>query len=112
MTVEELARRVSELASRCLGCGFCEPACPVLRHGPHRGYGPRGRVAAAAAIASGRPTREALASVYSCLLCRACVSSCPVGLDVAWLSRAARSLALRLGGGRAPVFQVEARGRR
>jgi len=109
--VEELARAVSEAASRCLGCGFCEPACPVLRHGPHRGYGPRGRVAAAAAIASGRVTREALAAVYSCLLCRACVASCPVGLDVAWLSRAARSLALRGPGGRVPGFEVEARAR-
>ena len=81
-------------ASRCLYCGFCEPSCPTLGHGGHRGYGPRGRVTLIRLLAEGRlePTPAVYESLYSCLLCRRCEASCPTGIRVAWLVREARSI--------------------
>ncbi|GAB6148256.1 4Fe-4S dicluster domain-containing protein [Stetteria hydrogenophila] len=89
-----LAEWVRGEASRCMYCGLCEPSCPTLPLGPHRGYGPRGRVyLALAAVEEGRLTVEGLASIYSCLLCAACTLACPAGVDVPGVVRAVRSLA-------------------
>ncbi len=87
-------------AQRCLYCGFCEPSCPTLRHGPHRGYGPRGRVTLIRLLLEGRleATGELAASLYTCLLCRRCEQSCPSGIRVASLVRGARSLLAAHGG--------------
>lgn len=80
-------------ASKCLFCGFCEPVCPTLEHGIHRGYGPRGRVYIVLnMLAHSEATRETLAAIYSCLLCGSCVVKCPIGVDVPSIIRAARKL--------------------
>jgi Fe-S oxidoreductase len=80
-------------ASKCMYCGFCEAACPTLHHGPHRGYGPRGRVTIARiALETRRLGGEGLASIYTCLLCAACVQRCPAGIDIPRLVRAVRAL--------------------
>ena len=85
-----------EEAGRCAYCGFCEAACPTLRHGPHRGYGPRGRVEIARRLLEGlsKPTGEAVASLFTCLLCGACRVKCPLDVDVPLVVRGARSLYL------------------
>jgi len=81
-------------AQRCLYCGFCEAVCPTLPHGVHRGYGPRGRVAIALQLLAGEApvSGEALASIFSCLMCRACTIKCPISVDVAGIVRAVRVL--------------------
>ncbi|WP_236698145.1 (Fe-S)-binding protein [Pyrodictium occultum] len=91
--LEKLREAARQEAEMCLYCGFCEAVCPTLSHGPHRGYGPRGRLAVAARLlAGGRASGEALASIYSCLLCRACTLRCPVSIDVADIMRVVRVL--------------------
>lgn len=91
--MEEARRMIISEAAKCTYCGFCEAVCPTARLGPHRGYGPRGRLAVAAHLASGgAASPEALASIYSCLTCRACTLKCPQGIDVAEVVKAARSL--------------------
>ncbi len=74
-------------------CGFCEPVCPTLPLGPHRGYGPRGRLAIAAMVAEGHASSEALESLYTCLLCGACNEACPAGIDIVAAIREARAVA-------------------
>ncbi|MFN4046242.1 MAG: 4Fe-4S dicluster domain-containing protein [Acidilobaceae archaeon] len=84
-------------AEKCVYCGFCEPLCPTLYPGGHRGYGPRGRVNIALnVLRNGKPAGEALKSMYSCLLCGACSLVCPAKIDVVGVVRAFR--ALKLGG--------------
>ena len=79
-------------AGKCMFCGFCEQACPTLRFGRHRGYGPRGRVWIARRILGGSPISEgALEAFYSCLMCGACTLNCPSNIDVAGLVRSVRS---------------------
>lgn len=92
--VEEARRLILGEASKCMFCGFCEPVCPTLPLGPHRGYGPRGRVNIALGLAKGtyRFTEEAIRSLYSCLLCEACHLKCPASLDIVGVVRAARVL--------------------
>ena len=80
-------------AGKCMYCGFCEAVCPTLPHGPHRGYGPRGRVVIARRVLEEkRASREALASLFSCLACRACSFKCVAGIDIAGLVVAVRRL--------------------
>ncbi len=93
---------VLEESSKCIYCGFCEPVCPTLPHGRHRGYGPRGRVNLARMIALERAvTPGDLESLYTCLLCAACHDACPANIDIVGVVRAARAIAagmLRAGG--------------
>ncbi len=80
-------------ASRCAYCGFCESVCPTSSIGFHRGYGPRGRLFIASILASGgQPSEEALASIFSCLSCRACIRKCPASIDVPLIVREIRAL--------------------
>ncbi len=100
-------------AAKCMYCGFCEAACPTLEHGPHRAYGPRGRVyLSRMALETGRLGGEGAAGVYTCLLCAACVPRCPAGIDIPGLVRAVRSL-VSAGAVEAPSWlPVRARGPR
>jgi len=93
-TIDRLRTWISETAGRCIYCGFCESVCPTRPLGPHRGYGPRGRVAMARLVAEGvTPLSDTvIESVYTCLLCAACETKCPVGLPIADIIRAARRL--------------------
>ena len=91
--LEKIAEWVYRETSKCMYCGFCEPVCPTLIHGVHRGYGPRGRILVAKTmVEERRATSEALASIYSCLACRACTLKCVVELPVAEIVLAVRYL--------------------
>ncbi len=91
---EGLKAYIRAETSKCMFCGFCEALCPTLYHGPHRGYGPRGRVNLARLIARGEAsfTDSVVESMYSCLLCKACHLKCPGGIDIVGVVRATRSL--------------------
>lgn len=90
--LEEVLDEIRRVASACMYCGFCEPVCPTLRHGPHRGYGPRGRVMLALRLAEEmRASGEMTRAFYSCLLCGACRLACPAGIDAGVVSRLARA---------------------
>lgn len=85
---------IIDAARMCGFCGFCEHVCPTYMLVRRRHYSPRGRVAAAKRVARGEPlTPGLLESLYTCLLCKACLYECPTGIDVAELVRQARALA-------------------
>jgi len=91
--LKDLKKWIKEEASKCMFCGFCEAVCPTIKFGPHRGYGPRGRVNIALYISEGgNYTEEALSSLYSCLLCAACTLKCPANIDIPEIVRASRIL--------------------
>lgn len=98
--MEENSKVIDFLRSetnKCVFCGFCEPVCPTLNLGKHRGYGPRGRINIIRQLVyGGRPTIEDINSIFSCLLCKACDGKCPAKIKITDTIRLSRGLLLEL----------------
>lgn len=67
------------LADQCVMCGLCLPHCPTYRISLDEAESPRGRIALARWIASGRlePDPTALRHLDQCLDCLSCQTVCP-----------------------------------
>lgn len=74
-----LLQKAKMTVSQCDRCGACLPTCPLFGVRDAETSSARGKNAIAWALAEGgvEPTPEVLAAVNFCLLCRACVESCP-----------------------------------
>ena len=79
MKDHDLLREAGKMVSRCDRCGACLPVCPLFGVKGVEATGARGKNTIARALADGgiEPTRELLDVVNFCLLCRACVETCP-----------------------------------
>ncbi len=83
---------LSELASDCVHCGFCLPACPTYQLWGEEMDSPRGRIHLITQLLDGGQASEAAAShLDRCLGCMACVPACPSGVRYDRLIEAARS---------------------
>ena len=71
--------RLQELADQCVMCGLCLPHCPTYRISLDEAESPRGRIALARWLATGRlaPGPVALAHLDQCLACLSCQKVCP-----------------------------------
>lgn len=93
--MEVLKLEVLREATKCSYCGFCEWVCPTLRG--NRILGPRGRVTVASLmLREGLESKAGVDSVFSCLLCGACLTQCPAGVDIVKIVRLMRSYILLL----------------
>jgi glycolate oxidase iron-sulfur subunit len=74
-----LLTEASNLVAGCDRCGNCLTVCPLFKVHDVERAGARGKNAIARALAEGglEPLPEVRAAVDFCLLCRACVDSCP-----------------------------------
>ena len=101
------------LASDCVHCGFCLPACPTYQLWGEEMDSPRGRIhlitqildgaAAGETVAGGTVAGEAAAThLDRCLGCMACVPACPSGVHYDRLIEAARGWAGGAAGAAAP----------
>ena len=72
-------QRLLDLADQCVMCGLCLPHCPTYRISLDEAESPRGRIALARSLASGRipPGPTALIHLDQCLACLSCESVCP-----------------------------------
>jgi glycolate oxidase iron-sulfur subunit len=83
-----------ELASDCVHCGFCLPACPTYQLWGEEMDSPRGRIHLITQIlASGQGGAAAATHFDRCLGCMACMPACPSGVQYNKLIEAARSWA-------------------
>ncbi len=80
--LDKLLWEAKKIVGRCDRCGTCLPACPLFEAKNVEASGARGKNVIARALAEGGldPTPEMLAKVNFCLLCRACVDTCPGGI--------------------------------
>ncbi len=79
------------LASDCVHCGFCLPACPTYQLWGEEMDSPRGRIHLITQILDGADgSAAAAAHLDRCLGCMACVTACPSGVRYDRLIEAAR----------------------
>jgi glycolate oxidase iron-sulfur subunit len=82
------------LASDCVHCGFCLPACPTYQLWGEEMDSPRGRIHLIAQILDTGEGGAAAATHFDrCLGCMACVPACPSGVRYDKLIEAARTWA-------------------
>lgn len=71
---------------RCVHCGFCNATCPTYQLLGDELDGPRGRIYLIKQVLEGsRPTASTRLHLDRCLVCRACESACPSGVEYARL---------------------------
>ncbi len=93
---------------QCVHCGLCLNHCPTYRITSLEPESPRGRIHLVRAAAEGRiePNERFGEHLYLCLMCRACETACPSGVQFGRIAEAAREV---LGPPGSPVARTIAR---
>jgi glycolate oxidase iron-sulfur subunit len=78
---QKLYEKVKSLIDKCNRCGFCRAVCPSLTELGWESASPRGRIFLVGRVLSGKAplTTEVVSRLDQCLLCRNCMTVCPVG---------------------------------
>jgi glycolate oxidase iron-sulfur subunit len=78
----------------CIHCGLCLSACPTYRVTQLEAESPRGRIHLVKSATEGRIelTQSVEDHLYLCLMCRACETACPSGVQYGRIAEAAREV--------------------
>jgi glycolate oxidase iron-sulfur subunit len=92
-TLDKLGSLEKEPYLDCVHCGFCLPTCPTYLVLGNEMDSPRGRIYLARAVSEGKAgiTDSFVRHMNLCLLCRACETACPSGVQFGFLMEEARS---------------------
>lgn len=78
----EAGREAEAILRNCVHCGFCTATCPTYQILGSELDGPRGRIYLVKQMLEGAaPTEAVQLHLDRCLLCRACETTCPSGVD-------------------------------
>ena len=107
--------KLRKLASDCVHCGFCLPACPTYALWGEEMDSPRGRIHLVTQVLDGAELSPTAAEHFDrCLGCMACMTACPSGVQYdrlieaarAWTDDPAHALAVNAGPGTADIHEV------
>src|SRR5208283_2883220 len=107
--------KLRKLASDCVHCGFCLPACPTYALWGEEMDSPRGRIHLITQVLDGAELSPAAAEHFDrCLGCMACMTACPSGVQYdrlieaarAWTDDPAHAPAVNAGTGAAGIHEV------
>lgn len=75
---------MEDLINRCVKCGTCKAECPTYSADLSEGMGPRGRIALLRSYAENELdlSEKFDQRLFSCLLCGACNTLCPLGIKI------------------------------
>ncbi len=79
----------------CVHCGLCIPECPTYTRSRRESDSPRGRIYLMRHHAEGRfpMTQDAKRHLDECIVCRACETACPSGINMAEMMESFRGAA-------------------
>ncbi|MCI0507840.1 MAG: 4Fe-4S dicluster domain-containing protein, partial [Gammaproteobacteria bacterium] len=90
----EEGRIANDILRRCVHCGFCNAVCPTYQLLGNELDGPRGRIYLIKQMLEGNAvSAHSQLHLDRCLLCRACESACPSGVEYSRLLEIGRNLA-------------------
>lgn len=96
MTTETAGEKILryQRALDCVHCGLCLPVCPTYKLTGKEPASPRGRIYLMRAFAEGRleEDQESIAEIDRCLVCRACETVCPSGVQFGEMMELTRDL--------------------
>jgi len=86
----------NEILRRCVHCGFCNATCPTYQLLGDELDGPRGRIyLIKQVLEGGEVTRGLQLHLDRCLICRACETTCPSGVEYSKLLEIGQSVVSR-----------------
>lgn len=86
------AKQAEEIVRKCVHCGFCNATCPTYQLLGDESDGPRGRIYLIKhLLENGRATKSTRVHLDRCLLCRACETTCPSGVEYGHLLEIGRT---------------------
>jgi len=87
------AQAAAEIIRRCVHCGFCTATCPTYQLLGDESDSPRGRIyLIRAMLVQGTAGAKTRTHLDRCLLCRACETTCPSGVQYGQLLEIGRNL--------------------
>jgi glycolate oxidase iron-sulfur subunit len=97
-----IPKSITHEFDQCIKCGLCQATCPVCKELLLEKYSPRGKIQLARFYNQGDLGLSAhYQDIFAkCLLCGACVTTCPSGVDLN--RREERSPPQNGGGGEVP----------
>lgn len=87
------AQAAADIIRKCVHCGFCTATCPTYQLLGDENDSPRGRIyLIRAMLQQGTAGAQTRSHLDRCLLCRACETTCPSGVQYGQLLETGRSL--------------------
>ncbi len=87
------AQEAADIVRKCVHCGFCNATCPTYQLLGDEADGPRGRIyLIKQLLETGQATANTRTHLDRCLLCRACETTCPSGVQYGRLLETGRTI--------------------